>query len=113
MKILRELREQRNLTQQFVASVIGVDRTTYAKYESGLSEPNHETTVKLADFYGVSTDVLLGVDAKREPAAPEGGGSVNTITFSRDGHIVKKQYSPERWKTIIEMLEGIPEDRLP
>ena len=113
MKLLRDLREQRGLTQQIVAKAIGVDRTTYAKYESGLSEPNHEITIKLAEFYNVSIDDLMGYNSKKEPTAPEDGEPVNTITFNRNGKVVRKQYSKETWDTIIKMLDKIPEDRLP
>lgn len=59
MEHLRELRERRNLLQKQVADEIGVDRTTYAKYESGASEPSFEILKKLARFYEVTTDYLL------------------------------------------------------
>lgn len=113
MKLLRDLRQQHGLTQQIVAKAIGVDRTTYAKYESGLSEPNHEITIKLADFYSVSIDDLMGYNSKKEPTAPEDGEPMHTITFNRNGKVVKKQYSAEKWEAIIKMLDAIPEDRLP
>lgn len=59
MKRLRQLRTSKNLTQKDVAEFLGVDRTTYVKYETGASEPNFETLQKLAAFFGVSTDYLL------------------------------------------------------
>lgn len=60
MERLRNLRKHRSLTQKEIAAFLGVDRTTYVKYERGDSEPGYETIVKLADFFGVSTDFLLG-----------------------------------------------------
>lgn len=69
MKRLRQLRTSKNLTQKDVAEFLGVDRTTYVKYETGASEPNFETLQKLAAFFGVSTDYLL--NQKRTPALTE------------------------------------------
>lgn len=57
---LKELRRARALTQQELADVLGLDRTTYAKYEAGANEPNIATIRALAAFFGVTTDYLLG-----------------------------------------------------
>lgn len=59
-KRLRALRNARNLTQQEVANRLGIHRSTYAKYETGDNEPDHETLQRLADFFDVSVDYLLG-----------------------------------------------------
>lgn len=73
MHALRELREKRGLYQKDVAAAIGVDRTTYVKYERGDSEPSHAVLKQLAEFFGVSTDYLLnyksGVPAPSVPGA--------------------------------------------
>ena len=65
---LKQLRTSKKMLQKDVASLLGIDRTTYAKYESGASEPNYETLLKLAEIFGVSTDYNLGRDEKK-PAA--------------------------------------------
>lgn len=72
---LRELRTEKNLLQKDLAEKLGVDRTTYSKYESGASEPNYETLLKLADIFDVSIDYLLGRDEKgKKPASDEADG---------------------------------------
>ena len=53
------------MLQKDVAALLGSDRTTYVKYESGASEPNYETLLKLAEIFGVSTDYILGRDEKK------------------------------------------------
>lgn len=68
MKRLRQLRTNKKLTQKDVAEFLGVDRTTYVKYETGASEPNFETLQRLATFFGVSTDYLLGTETQKTPA---------------------------------------------
>ena len=59
MEHLKEMRLSRNLLQKDVAAAIGVDRTTYVKYENGNSEPNHEILQKLAELFETSIDYLL------------------------------------------------------
>lgn len=60
MEHLKELRKEKGLRQRDVADFLGVDRTTYVKYETGANEPDIDVIKKLADFFGVSTDYLLG-----------------------------------------------------
>ncbi|MBO5449768.1 MAG: helix-turn-helix transcriptional regulator [Ruminococcus sp.] len=60
--MLKKLRENKKLTQQDVADGINVNSSTYKNYEYGRREPDLETVSKLADFYGVTTDYLLGRD---------------------------------------------------
>lgn len=59
-KILKSLRIQRNKTQQEIADILGISRQGYAKYENNLGEPDNSTLSKLADYFEVSTDYLLG-----------------------------------------------------
>lgn len=60
MKRLKQLRTEQKLTQKDIANFLGVDRTTYVKYETGASEPNFDTLQRLASFFNVTTDFLLG-----------------------------------------------------
>ncbi len=56
---LRELREQRRFSQQKVADYLGISRTAYNKYESGVIRPTRKLD-KLATLFGVSVDYILG-----------------------------------------------------
>lgn len=60
MKKLKILRKNKGLTQTQVANAVGIGRQAYAYYEKGEREPSPETLCKLADFFGVSVDELLG-----------------------------------------------------
>lgn len=60
---LKELRTSAKLTQQEVAVHLGVERSTYVKYERGNSDPPSSALVKLADMFGVSVDYILEHDA--------------------------------------------------
>lgn len=59
---LLELRKQNGLTQTEMANKLYLSQNGYASYESGRTEPNIETLCKLADFYNVSLDYLVGRD---------------------------------------------------
>lgn len=58
-EILRAFRKENGYTQQRLADYLGVDRTTYAKYESS-RKPELDVIIQLAALYGVSVDVFLG-----------------------------------------------------
>ena len=58
-KRLREMRMERQMTQQAVADAIGVVLRTYQCYEQGTREPCLKTLVCLANALNVSTDYLL------------------------------------------------------
>jgi transcriptional regulator with XRE-family HTH domain len=57
---LKELRKLKNVTQKTIAIYLDMAERSYRRYEAGDLEPNHETTIKLADYFNVSTDYLLG-----------------------------------------------------
>ncbi|MED3439226.1 helix-turn-helix transcriptional regulator [Bacillus subtilis] len=56
---IKKLREEKKMKQQEVADKLGIARTTYASYEQGKREPDHETLIKIADYYDVTIDFLL------------------------------------------------------
>ena len=59
---LRQLRKRKGYTQLEMATNIGLTRGQIANYEQGKREPSFETLIKIADFFGVSLDYLLGRD---------------------------------------------------
>ena len=57
---LAELKSSKQLMQKEIAQGAGVPLRTYQRYENGEREPSASTLSALADFFGVSTDYLLG-----------------------------------------------------
>lgn len=57
---VRNLREDRDLRQRELADVLSVSQNTYSQYENGIIELTAENLIKLADYYDVSVDYLLG-----------------------------------------------------
>ena len=64
---LLELRNKNQLSQSAVSKAVGITTRTYQRYESGEREATVTTLVRMADFYGITLDDLVG----REP--PSGG----------------------------------------
>lgn len=63
---IRNLREDNDLTQKQLADYLNVKQTTYSKYELGKINVPIEVFIKLADFYNVSVDYLLGRTKKQK-----------------------------------------------
>ncbi|WP_371747604.1 helix-turn-helix domain-containing protein [Terribacillus sp. DMT04] len=59
LKRLYELRKNHDLTQDAVAELLGVGRTTYAMYEQGNREMDYTSLLKVADYYQVPLDYLF------------------------------------------------------
>ena len=59
------LREEKGLNMKEAAAQLLLPYTTYRNYEQGLREPNSETLVQIAQFYGVSVDYLIGRSTSR------------------------------------------------
>lgn len=57
---IAELRNEKRLTQEELAHKLKITRAALSHYENNRREPDHETTQKIADFFGVSIDYLLG-----------------------------------------------------
>lgn len=57
---LQQARMTRNLTQSNMAQMLDVTLRSYQRYEAGDREPNFDALLKLADFFDVSVDYLLG-----------------------------------------------------
>lgn len=57
---MKRLRKDRRITQDEAAKRLGMVRTTYSNYENGNREPDFDTAKKIAEFYGVTVDHLLG-----------------------------------------------------
>ena len=58
-KRIRDLREDKDLTQRQVAEILGMSQTGYSKYETGENDIPTAILIKLADFYDTSVDYLL------------------------------------------------------
>lgn len=64
---LKELRQNRKLTQRQVAEAIHCSPVVYSRYERGEREPDIETLCRLADYFRVTVDALIGHTLPQQP----------------------------------------------
>ncbi len=57
---IKELREDRDLLQKDIAKILNCSQVTYSRYENGNRNIPYQDLIKLADFYDVSLDYLMG-----------------------------------------------------
>lgn len=78
---LKELREIRKMSQAELADILDVAQQTVASWERGKSSPNYELLQRIADYFHVSTDYILGREEKRLPfaALPVVGNIIKTL----------------------------------
>lgn len=62
---IKALRKEHGLTQTELGEVVGFTHVAVVKWENGQREPDFSTLIKLADYFGVSTDYLLGREEKK------------------------------------------------
>lgn len=62
---LKFLRERKKRSQEFVASSMGIKRSTLSAYENSFTEPNLETLVKISEYFKIPTDTLLKVNLSK------------------------------------------------
>lgn len=67
MKNLAKLRKENGLSQQKLGNEIGLARNTICQYESGNRVPDVDTLVRIADYFNVTVDYLLGREIKNQP----------------------------------------------
>ena len=63
---LRDLREDNDITQNQIALMLNIKQNTYSQYENGKREVPINILWKLADFYDVSRDYLVGREKERK-----------------------------------------------
>ena len=64
---IRNIRIDRGLTQEDIAKLLNVKQNTYCQYETGVLNYPLDLVVKLAEYYNVSVDYLVGLTDEQKP----------------------------------------------
>ena len=83
---LRGLRKGKDLNQTQIAAVLRISQRGYSKYETGENDIPTQVLLRLADFYGVSVDYLLGRDETPAAQPPRGGSGQLQLAALRREH---------------------------
>ena len=65
IKRLKDLREDNDFTQKYIAKLLGIDQRQYSRYETGKYEMPLEYLIKLCKLYNVSLDYIVGLSDKK------------------------------------------------
>ena len=65
-KRIRDLREDKDLSQKKLAEILNISQSTYSRFESGYLDVPSEVLIALSSLYGVSVDYILGLTDKNE-----------------------------------------------
>lgn len=82
--VLQSLRKTARLTQEEMADVLNIPKRTYGSWERSERQPDIEMLCKIADYFGVTTDYLLGrtpmeIEIKHEAPPPLGDGEFEIV----------------------------------
>lgn len=64
---IRDIREDKDLTQKQISKLLNCTQQTYSRYETGEITIDINNLIKLAEFYNTSTDYLLGLTNETKP----------------------------------------------
>jgi len=90
--IIKELRENKGLSQEQLAKKIGFSGSTIGMWESGQRKPRFEQIGKIADFFGVSADCLLG----RPSADCENFSNIHSSIIKSSNSVISVRNGEER-----------------
>lgn len=76
---IKDLREDRDLLQTDVAKAVGIDQRTLSNYETGKTCPDSYAIIRLAEFFGVTCDFLLGVTDRNLKNADDLSAEIDDI----------------------------------
>lgn len=101
-EILKDAREDKDLTQTEVMKRIGINNKTLSGYENGIAEPDIETMVKLFNLYEISADKVLGIKNFKS-AAPF------TKAMSLENNLLKeiRRLTPKQQEELLVMLKAL------
>lgn len=111
---LKQLREERNLTQAQLAKELDLSQGTIGNWERGTREPDFETVKTLADYFEVTTDYLLGHEAAKNAAAQASAYRYSMI-LNRNGEqsIIELTAEQADWlDNFKKVTKSTPNDKL-
>lgn len=111
---LKSLRKNKEKTQEEVANDLGMQRITYAQYEIDRREADYDTIKKIANYYGVTTDWLLGRSDSPVEYTVEEKQFLVDLSLSDEELFKKyrfafgdKEYTEDETKALLNILRSV------
>lgn len=97
MSIMKDLRTKFGKKQSEIADLLGITRAAYTNIENGRRKLDHDSLIKLADYYGVTIDYLLGRDSEQKNN-PDAAGTGDDEIYS-----ILSELTPENQEKLLEL----------
>ena len=81
---IKDLREDRDMRQSDLAAAVGIDQRTISNYETGKTNPDSDALIRLANFFNVSIDYLVGRVATDYSGTAERERLIDSIKVALD-----------------------------
>lgn len=105
---LKELRHEKNLALRELGEKVGMPNNTLSQYETGKREPKLKTWQKLADFFNVPVDYLLGISKDRSTLTIDDLNTEEQEAYERITDMLSQEYPQTRpefnWSKIGQLL---------
>lgn len=101
---LKELRTSRGVLQKDLADYIGVSRAMISQYETGDKQPSRDTVQKIAEYFGVTVDYLLGNKSSLDDLEQEFPEGVQVLRRAT------KELTPEAKAKMIKLMKAFLEE---
>lgn len=95
-EILKKLRETKNISQLELTQSLGISKSTIGMYELGKRMPNDKILKKIADYFSVSIDFLLGFESKK-----------NLSLTDKEESIITKYREQPQMQSAVDKILGI------
>ena len=105
---LKQLRKEKGLSLDEIQNKTGIKRGTYNNYENDVTEPKLETWQKLANFFNVPVDYLLGISKDRSTLTIDDLNAEEQEAYERITDMLSQEYPQTRpefnWSKIGQLL---------
>lgn len=102
---LKQIRKANNFTQQDLADAVGIERSTYASYETGRNKPDVILLKRIANVFGVSSDFILEIDTSKKFNMSDAN-----VTYKKNGSQLVSTLSKDE-KTVLAQYRLLTEDK--
>ncbi len=104
--VLKSLRKANGLTQDELAKILKISRSTIGMYENGSREPDYETLEAIADYFNVDIDYLLG-RTNKTTIIPD-----HYYLNDETRQIAQEAFENPELRTLFKVARDIPPERL-
>ncbi len=104
---IKLLRKQQGFTQEEMAIRLKVVRQTISKWEKGLSVPDAEMLIKIAELFDITTSELLGDDSKSSKNETDQNEVSRQLARINEQLAIKNKRSRTIWKVVLGVIIGI------